>query len=553
MKFSKSKLYLFLLLAGIILFLGISFEGSDDIYDRINRNLEMFGKAYREVSLNYVDEIDIDRFMRAGVEGMMSTLDPYTVFYDKTNKDEIDLITTGKYGGIGVTIGLRDSLIIITDIMNGYEAQKKGLRKGDRILNINGITVAGQRIEAIRMMVRGTVGSTLNLQVQRENETLSFELTRQEIILNNISYYGFIGDEADGIAYIKLDRFTNIAENEFENAIRTLKAKNKINSLIFDLRNNGGGLLESSIGILNKLVAKNSLLLITKGRKKDSEIKYFSKEEPLIDKSVPLVVLVNKHTASASEIVAGAIQDLDRGVILGGKTFGKGLVQQVRELTNDAKLKITLSRYFTPSGRWIQEKNYFKENKFGVFINKEIFSQSEFKTLNGRKVMAFGGIAPDVEVNTEPESEILDALIAKDVLFKFGNYYLEKNPGTKIFVCTEGIFNEFKDFLKSSGFLYKSETGKKFDEIKKSLEGKNAPSDFFLYLNKAVTELENYESGDIDKAKEEIMRNLEEEINKRLVSEKEQIETAFPRDIQLQKALNLLKNSSEYYRILQVL
>ncbi|CAF4914667.1 unnamed protein product, partial [Rotaria sp. Silwood1] len=270
--------------------------------------MDVFGKVYKEVALNYVDEIDADKFVKAGIEGMLGTLDPYTTYYDENSKDQIDLITAGKYGGIGVTIGVRDSTFTITDVMNGYEAQKKGLRVGDKIIELDGKDLSGTKYENTRLM----------------------------------------------------------------------------------------------------LVDKNSLLLITKGKESSSEKKYFSSEEPLVPKNVPVVVLTNEGTASASEIVAGAVQDLDRGVIVGTKSFGKGLVQQFRDLSNDKQMKITTSKYFTPSGRWIQQKDYFQENKFGVFLDKDKYNQSEFKTLGGRTVtMGYDGKG---NYKIDSEDEIVKAI-----------------------------------------------------------------------------------------------------------------------------------------------
>lgn len=304
----------------IILGLFISFTGfkpgddGDDRYDKINQNLDEFGNVYKEVALNYVDEIDMDKFLKAGIDGMLSTLDPYTVFYDEDSRDQIDLITTGKYGGVGVTIEIRDSVMRVTDVMNGYEAQRKGMRRGDKIIEIDGKPTTEMDLVRLRYAIRGSVGSTINLKVDRDGSIINFDLVREEINLKNVTYSGFLNDDAQGIGYIKLERFTRNAENEVEGIIKDLKSNGSIRGIILDLRNNGGGLLDAATGILSKLVKKNSLLVITKGKEQDSEKKFFSKEDPLIGEEVPIVVLINENTASASEIVAGAIQDLDREI-----------------------------------------------------------------------------------------------------------------------------------------------------------------------------------------------------------------------------------------------
>src|SRR5690606_8827365 len=386
---------------------------------KINQNLDEFGNVYKEVALNYVDEIDMDKFLKAGIDGMLSTLDPYSVFYDEDSRDQIDLITTGKYGGVGVTIEIRDSVMRVTDVMNGYEAQRKGMRRGDKIIEIDGKPTTEMDLVRLRYAIRGSVGSMINLKVDRDGSIINFDLVREEINLKNVTYSGFLNDDAQGIGYIKLERFTRNAENEVEGIIKDLKSNGNIRGIILDLRNNGGGLLDAATGILSKLVKKNSLLVITKGKEQDSEKKFFSKEDPLIGEEVPIVVLINENTASASEIVAGAIQDLDRGVIVGSKSFGKGLVQQIKDINSDTQLKITNQRYFTPSGRWIQGKDYFTENKSGVFKNASEFSQKEFRTLNGRTVYANGGITPDIEINTKPISDAHIALFNKDMFFKY--------------------------------------------------------------------------------------------------------------------------------------
>jgi carboxyl-terminal processing protease len=523
-----------------------------DIYDRINRNMDIFGKIYKEIALNYVDRIDADKFFEAGIEGMLKTLDPYTVYYNDKNQDALELITSGKYGGIGISISINDTAVVVTDVMQGYEAERKGLRPGDVLKQIDGVELKGMKIEDIRRRVRGQAGTKININAEREGTPLNFNLTRQEIILKSVSYEGFLGNPEEGIAYIRLDRFSNISENEVANAIKTLKSKNELKGLILDLRGNGGGLLESAIGILNKLVEKNSLLLTTRGNTKDTEKKFFSKEDPLVSAEVPVVILINGGTASASEIVAGAVQDLDRGVIIGSKSFGKGLVQQIKDLDYNSRLKITNARYFTPSGRWIQEKNYFEENKSGVFLIPESFKQKEFKTLGGRTVYANGGISPDIEVKTEPESEIHFALLMKDMFFKYATAYLAKNPGLKVYRAPGNVSEDFKNFVTASGFLYRSEADKKIDDLKKIAQKKNYSEKYAEYLNKIEGELSREKDMEMDRATDEIKKSIATEINKMLVAEKEQIEEGFSSDVQLQEAIRIIKDNSRYKGILSV-
>lgn len=548
------KTFYSVLIILLFLFSGNGFPQSEkDIYDTINKNMDIFGKAFKEIALNYVDNINMDKFIRAGIEGMFSTLDPYTVYYDETNKSEIDLITAGKFGGIGVTIELKDSIVMITDIMTGYEAERKGLRTGDIITEINGTDLKNQKLEKVRMMVRGEPGTKLSFKISRNGEIINFNLTRQEIILKNVSYFGFIGEESEGIGYIKLERFTNTSVNEFENSLKSIKTSGNLKALIIDLRGNGGGLLDAAIGILNKLVPKNNLLLITKGRGKDSEEKFFSKEEPLISKDIPIAVLVNKFTASASEIVAGAIQDLDRGVVIGTKSLGKGLVQQIKDLSYGSTMKITNKRYYTPSGRWIQEKNYFKENKYGVFINDRVFEQKEFKTLNGRQVFAYGGIFPDIEVQLISESEVYLNLLSKDAFFKFANYYLDNHPDTELFTCSDENFYEFRNFILQNGIFYTSGEDFKLNELKLLTENKSYNnSELDRYITEISGILKSREDTEFENAKSELKRAIEIEINKRILKEEDRIKASFISDMQLNKAISVLKDKQEYNSILNI-
>lgn len=524
----------------------------DDVYDKINKNMEIFGDVYKEILLNYVDKINADKFFESGINGMLGTLDPYTVYYGEHDRESLDLITAGKYGGIGVTISIRDSAIIITDLMNGYEAERKGLRRGDVIKKIDGIDVTGFVNEDVRKKVRGQVGTKLSISIERDNEPLNFELIRQEIILKDISYFGFLNNSEKNIAYIKLDRFGNNSDREFDNVLKTLKSQKEINGLIIDLRNNGGGFLNSSIEILNTLVEKNNLLLTTKANKKDSEVKYFSKETPLIGKDIPLVILVNQGTASASEIMAGALQDLDRAVIVGVKSFGKGLVQNIKDLNFDTHLKITIARYFTPSGRWIQSKDYFLENKYGVFTNTETFSKKEFKTLNGRLVYANGGITPDVEIKNEGESELHKALLNKDMFFKYASNYVSKNNSIKVFKASEDTYSDFRQFLTEIGFDYKSLPEKKLDELKKSLSENKLDNKLSSYLGTIEQTINSEEETEYEKAKEELKRSIETEINRMIVEEKEQIEGTFDSDKQLQEAISIILDKARYSNILGI-
>lgn len=541
-----------LILTIFFVFTGARFSGGggdDDVYTQINKNMDVFGKLYKEIMLDYVDEINSDKFIRAGIEGMLGTLDPYTNFLDESRKDEIDLITTGKYGGVGITVGMKDSMIVITDILDGYSAQKEGIRKGDKILEIDGTTMLSKKVGDVRAYTRGEPGTQLKMNIQRGDKAMVFTLTRQEIQLKNVSYKGTI---EDGIGYIKLDRFSRYSENEIVDAINEIKVKGDVKGIILDLRGNPGGLLDAAIGILNKFTNKGDLLLTTKGRKLDSERKYFATENPLLDKNVPLVILIDEYSASASEIVAGAIQDLDRGVLVGTKSFGKGLVQVFQHLSYGNQLKITNQKYFTPSGRWIQAKNYFKENKYGVFKPNPYFNQKEFKTLNGRIVLAEGGITPDQIVDVIKDNELLEALNYEDMYYRFAVKYAEDNPDGSSFVMNDIVLGAFYNFVTTSDFSFNSNAEKELAQLKKHTDDKMYSEKVKSYIGLLEGELKSEKFKDFENSKPVIRQKIESEILRRYNKpEKVVVEASLKDDQQLQEALRIIKDKGLYNSILE--
>lgn len=546
-KFHKLSLIIFIFIA----FTGASLPGGgdDDVYTQINRNMDVFGKLYKEIMLDYVDEIDGDKFMKAGIEGMLGTLDPYTNFLDESRKDEIDLITTGKYGGVGITVGMKDSMIVVTDILEGYSAQKEGLRRGDKIIEIDGTSMLGKKVGDVRTFTRGEPGTQMKMKVLRGEKEMDFNLTRQEIQLKNVSYKGTI---EDGIGYIKLDRFSRYAENEIVDAITEIKSKGDVKGVILDLRGNPGGLLDAAIGILNKFTNKGDLLLTTKGRKLDSERKYFATENPMLGNDVPLVVLIDEGSASASEIVAGAIQDLDRGVLVGTKSFGKGLVQVFQPLSFGNQLKITNQKYFTPSGRWIQAKNYFKENKYGVFKPNPYFNQKEFRTIGGRIVFAEGGITPDQVIDVIKDNELLEALNYEDMYYRFAAKYTEENPDGSNFVMNDDIINRFLEFISTTDFAFNTSAELELAQLKKNADDKMYSEKVKSYIGLLEGELKAEKFKDFESSKPVIRQNLELEIMRKYNKpEKMIVELSAKDDQQLQEALRIIKDRGLYNSMLQ--
>ncbi|MFA4924104.1 MAG: S41 family peptidase, partial [Ignavibacteriaceae bacterium] len=429
MESSKRKSFKKKIVWGLTGLLFFSFFGfvfvKKDVYFEIAKNIDIFTRVYKEISFNYVDEINPEKFLRAGIKGMLSTLDPYTNFIDEKKQDDFEILTNGKYGGIGVSIGVKDNQITIFELMEGYAAQRQGLRVGDIILEVNDKKVSTDKFDEISSMVKGEPGTFLALKVFRETEkdTLKFNLIREQIVVKNLIYYGFYPEESN-TAYFKLNSFGRSSGDELKKAILELAKQKEIHSVVLDLRGNPGGLLDVAVDVVNKFLPKGKLVVTTKGRDTSSLRSYYSQQEPLLP-DVELLLLINEGSASASEIVAGAIQDHDRGIIVGTRSFGKGLVQTITPLSYNTSLKITSAKYFTPSGRCIQKIDYGKKND--VIAEYDTLIASPFATDHKRPVFSSGGITPDSIVQDEKISGFVQDVLAKGLLFKFANIYYDAN------------------------------------------------------------------------------------------------------------------------------
>jgi carboxyl-terminal processing protease len=544
----KRKFFLF----GFTFFIAVGFlkfhPQNEDIFLKINKSVEVFGKIYKEVILNYVDEVDPEKFIRAGIKGMLSELDPYTVFIDEKHSEEVDALTTGKYGGIGISISKFDTSIVVIKVSRGYPADKAGIRVGDVIVQIDSIYVKDKSLDEVRSLMVGKPGTQLKVKVIREgvSNPLVFELTRAEVEVKNITFYDFIDD---GIAYIKLERFSRNAGEELRRAIKNLQSKGEIKGLILDLRDNPGGLLDAAVDVVEKFVPEGSLIVSTKGRKPDAVRNYFSTEKPIL-LDVPLVVVVNGSSASASEIVAGAIQDLDRGVVLGTKTFGKGLVQTITYLSYNTFLKMTTAKYYTPSGRCIQEIDYFHKPD-GVFIQKPDSEQKVFKTKNGRIVFAEGGIFPDTVVEEKKRSDFVEALAQRRLFFKFANKFRAEHESIPDdFVINDSIFSRFEDFVKKSDFSYKDSfeinLEKAVEYAKRQKLNNGYIAEVEAMLNKVRTQQIDY----FKLYQEQIADELAREIISRYKYEDELIAWGLKNDNQVKTAVAILKNKKSYNLLL---
>jgi carboxyl-terminal processing protease len=531
-------------------FFGFVSEGSDaEYYLKIYRGIDTYSKVYKEITVNYVDSLDPEEFMRAGIDGMLRTLDPYTVYIGEKENDEIDLITNGKYGGVGVTIGLRDGYVTVINLLEGFSAAKQGVEVGDRIIEVEGKATKGISLEDIRQFVRGAPGTELKMKIEREGEKkpIDFVLMREEISVHNIAYAGYI---VDGIGYIRLERFSRTAGDDLRNSIKDLRAKGAPKGLVLDLRDNPGGLLESAVEVVSKFIPESSLVVSTRGRKIDSERKYYSSETPML-KDVPTVVLVNRFSASASEIVGGAMQDLDRGVLVGTRTFGKGLVQTITRLSENASLKLTSARYYTPSGRCIQEVDYWHRDGDGNGTTKPDSLRREFRTAHNRRVWESGGILPDTIVSDTVRNMYIEELNRKSMLFKYANHFAsEKKMIPDTFEVTNAIIDDFETFIKEKGFEYQDEGEVKLNELRSLAMNARYNQSFLDGVSKLENELKAGRGMQIHRYQEDIRIALKTEILARMKGEKARFESMFATDKQLQTAINILKNKKIYDKLL---
>ncbi|MFN3872450.1 MAG: S41 family peptidase [Ignavibacterium sp.] len=532
-----------------VLVFGFYIQRSGDIYYEISRNMELFGKVYKEISFNYVDEINPEEFMREGIKGMLKSLDPYTVFIDESKQEDIDLMTNGKYGGIGVTIGVRNDRVTITEILEGYAAQRQGLRIGDVVIEVDGEPITSSDIDDLSAKVKGEPGTTVQIRVLRNNDkdTLLFNIIREEIVIRNLVYADFYPANSNNV-YLKLSNFSRSAAEEIKNALKKLKQEKPIESIVLDLRGNPGGLLDVAVDVCNKFLKKDLLIVSTKGREPNSEKKYFAKEEPIVPNE-KLIVLINENSASASEIVAGAIQDHDRGIILGTQSFGKGLVQTITPISYNTSLKITTAKYYTPSGRCIQKFDYSKKNK--VFNTALIDEKSEFTTDNKRKVYSAGGITPDTLVKSEIEGEITKELLAKGIIFDFADKFYYQNQSAKFENLNDNkIFNEFTSYIKSKEFNYTPEVEKKLNALMEDLDRNKINGKILSAATKLKDELKNYFDKELEKYKSEILSYVKIELANRYYNQQKSLEESLRYDKQFNTALKLFKEESVFNKLL---
>lgn len=549
------SLITFLILSFSILWiLNNTATGNDDIYYKIDKGLFYLKEVFETVSRNYVDELDPEGLSKSAINGMLEDFDPYTVFYEDPGTENLRMITSGKYGGVGMEIGFQNGKVTVMSPMDDTPAQRAGIQSGDIITKIDDQLVSELSLEEASHKLRGKIGSKVTIEIRRPmvEEPMVINLTREEIIINDVTYAEFI---EPGTAFIRLSRFSDKAGTELKDAIRTLKAEGEINNVILDLRGNPGGLLTAAVEVVDVFVEPEQLVVSTRGSH-ENESKFYTQEKPLLPDQ-KLVVLINEYSASASEIVAGAIQDLDRGVLLGTPSFGKGLVQKVYPIDNvtQSYLKVTTAKYYVPSGRSIQKEDY-KKNK-NVFINLsdsvEYDKNVKYYTKNGRVVHGGGGIKPDVEISAQDRDRFLLSLSARGYLFRFAVDYLSKNPDLKNgdnLEVTDDILSDFIKSVEKESVNIEMEGQKELEDFLKISERKNYNADLVDLVSVALQKLESQRSAVFQQNREKIREMLEAEFAENLGGNKGRIRNTLSYDIQTQKAVELLHNSEIYNKTL---
>lgn len=548
MKFLKKKHLAIIVSLSIILSLGFT-KVSDRDFELV-KNLDIFYSMFRELNLFYVDETNPEDLIETGIDAMLNSLDPYTTFISESEIDDFNFMTTGKYGGIGSLIRKSDEHVIIAEPYEGSPAARAGLRAGDKIIAVDGFNTRGKELPEISEKLKGTPGTQVKLSIRKpgEDKNSTVKITREQIQINNVSYSGLLEDET---GYIRLSNFTLGAGKEVKNAFLDLKEKG-IEKLVLDLRGNPGGLLIEAVRVCNIFLEKGELIVSTKGKVKQWDKDHYTNLEP-IDTEIPLVVLVNRGSASAAEIVAGAFQDLDRAVILGQRTFGKGLVQTTRSLKYNTQLKVTTAKYYIPSGRCIQALDYSNRNEDGSVGHIPDSLISEYKTAGGRTVYDGGGIRPDIPDTMKSINQLALELYAQGIIFDYATQYVVNNPESpkiESFSISNQSYEDFINFVKEKGFSYKTQSEKALKSLIKTAKSEKyyeiAEKEFAQLSDKMKHDNET----DLRRFKDEVIELLNEEIISRYHFQAGRIELSIETDPQVLTATKVVNDKERMLKIL---
>jgi carboxyl-terminal processing protease len=519
-------------------------------YFEVNKQLELFTGVFKEVNLYYVDETEPGQLMENAMNGMLKSLDPYTVFIPESDVEDFRIIQTGQYGGIGSTIRRVGDKILIADPHEGFPADKAGLRAGDWIKSVDGINMVGKSSDEVSRILKGTPGSEVELTYERDGKETTLTLKREEIQLKSVPYYGMINENT---GYIYLSSFTDKASKEVKEALLELKKDPNFTQVIFDLRGNPGGLLNESVNIANLFIEKGTEVVSTKGRLKEVDNTYKTLRAA-IDTEIPLAILINSGSASASEIVAGTIKDLDRGIVVGQRSYGKGLVQQQHPLQYGSQVKITIAKYYTPSGRCIQAINYAERAEDGSVKRVPDSLRTEFKTKNGRSVYDGGGVDPDLEIPAEEAAGILVSLANAGHLFDYATIYVREHDQIApagSFSLSDAEYQKFVHYLSDKHYEYTTDTEKSIEKLKKIAEGED-----FSGLKGDLAALEEktkkLKNDDLMRHKDQITTYLEQEIAGRYFYQAGSIRQSLKGDPIVEAAVKTLNDKNAYNEILAI-
>ena len=542
---SFKKRYIIPVIAAAFLYVGASFK--EDFFE-VAKQIEIFTTLFKELNKNYVDETNPGELMDKAIKGMLASLDPYTVFFNEQDVVKFKINNTGEYTGIGVLITRKEDRLIIKEPYKNFPADKAGLKAGDEIIQIGDVLIADFKDDASQLL-KGAKNTKIDIKYIRQGKTNTTQIVLDEVEIKSVPFFGKIDDKT---GYIVLAHFNKKAGLETKNALEQLK-KEGAERIVLDLRDNPGGLLNEAVTICNLFVPKNEIIVTTKSKIDKHNNTYKTTKEP-VDTEIPLAIIVNGRSASASEIVSGALQDLDRAVIIGSRSFGKGLVQRPVDLTYGTQLKVTISRYYTPSGRCIQALDYARKDKNGIATKRDEKNYTAFKTKKGRTVYDGGGIQPDIVLEETKLSAITEALEKNDAIFNFATQYYFKNPnlGNTIPSISESDYQDFKQFLKSSKFAFDTQTELALKNTLAAAKKEKIDEAISLEYQQLVTALQKSENALLDKNQKEIKNLIQEELIKRYQYQEGLYQFYLKNNLEIKRAVQVLNSPIEYKTILKM-
>ena len=527
----------------------LSFSFKEDLF-LVSKNLDIFASLYKEININYVDETSAPELMKTGIDAMLESLDPYTEYVPESEIEDYKLkyIST-QYGGIGAGTVIIDGKLFVNEVSEGYAANKSDVKAGDQVLKINNIEIKGKDRAQISQLLRGPKGTPVDLTIIRDGKEIVKKITREEIKQPNVSYFGMVGD---GIGYIRLDKFLENSGQEVKDALVSLNRENP-KGIVLDLRNNGGGILQEAVKIVNLFVDRDQLIVTQKGKNAAKTVAYKTQLPP-ISLSVPLVVLVNGNSASASEIVAGSLQDLDMAIVIGQRSYGKGLVQQTFNLPYNSLVKVTVAKYYTPSGRCIQKLDYAHKNSDGVAERFADSTITMYQTKAGRNVYSGDGVYPDIFVDADKLSPITITMLNKSLFFNYANLYKKEKPvvaSPKNFQISDADYTAFASSMADKDLSYQSRTERLLTELRYEADKENKTAEVKADLENLKNKLISAKKADLANHKAEIKRVLETQIISRYFYEKGRIEQSFQYDKELAAAKSVFNNQTQMLAILK--